>query len=235
MNKIRPLYVAPRNPRLWSGETVFCVASEAALRDLPKIAKSGRVLITGDLFSLADKSFVDGVFFGNRHVLNKKRREVAENEGDCEFFTTVQQARRYKGFNVFTHRSHGLTMDDSRLAHNGSDAAALINLAVILGANTVVLCGFGFQDPKYRTSLRKMRSVPLAANRLKVRIISTDHETAIDAFEYSSLDRVLAGPAVIADDTDPFVIEDDIEPDVPVLSEPEAVEATDDDEPIYPS
>jgi len=228
MNAIAPLYVAPTNPRLWDGETVVLVGSEAAARDIAKLSKVGKVLCVGSLFGLVPQDHVDGFFFGDRQQLNRSKNIIRGIE-DCLFFTTDQNARRYPNLNVLTQRNVGITLDESRICFNGSDQGALLNLAVILGAKTIVLAGFNFLNGANRKAIKKIHECVRHLNRLKVRVISTDEETALECFEYIELRRVIT-----PEDSHPEAMKIlptvaiDAE-DEPVYNEDAPVDAADDD------
>jgi len=191
-----PIYQAKK---IYAGqEFVFLVGKDAKNLGeiLPVLAESGAVLCVGSLFGKVDTNNVDGFYFGDLGSVNKVKEQVLDLHRSVNFYSSVPQARAYPGWKVFAGRVRGLTFDAGRLCKNGGEHGALFNLGAILGAKTLVLIGFDLLGKKDAVQAEIITQLAQWAAHYKIEVISTDLDTAIEAYEYRPLLDFVSMPEV---------------------------------------
>ena len=221
--RIRPLFSARKI--YGDEEFVFLVGGGVKNADelLPKLAEAGPVFATGNVFEKNGGAHLTGVYMANLRQINRLKRRVMD-EQDTEFYSTMPQARAYPNWRVFSGRIKGLTFDDMRLCKNGGDEGAIMNLAAVLGAKTIVLVGFDLLDigDKIQAGIITENAKWFAHRNIKV--IVTDDDSAIEAYEWRSIESVLGiedayeVPDFVASDSDDF---DDPDPEEDPQEDPD--------------
>jgi len=206
--EVRRLYKAPTKPRVWDGETVFCIGKDADDSLISKISEMGRVVAGGRFFELLGLDHIDAYFFANRGDVMRNRKKVADAGDECLFFSIVADSRYYPNWKNFTRRTKGITFDEFRICMNGSEDAALINLAAILGAKRIILVGYDLHDDGDEKVSELISELARWTTHYELEVVVSDVDSTIEAFQYLPLNRILE---LEEDDFNEDLIDEDFE------------------------
>jgi len=187
--KISPIFEASK---IYADqEVVFLVGKSAKKLDeiIPKLSELGPVLCVGSLFGKVDNEKVDGFYFDDLRSINKAKEAVLDLAND--FYASVPQARAYKNWKVFSGRIKGFTFDAGRICKNGGEHGGLFNLGAILGGKTLVLVGYDLLSKNEEKESEIITQLARWTAHYEISVISTDEETAIEAYEYMHLNEFI--------------------------------------------
>lgn len=123
------------------------------------------------------------------HWVRRHRDFLAEYSGPKFFAIPLETWPACGGIPGATYlrRSHesGLSDDPGMLATGGNSGYAAINLAYLMGAETIHLLGYDMDGPedKFRQWIPRFRTMRPQLDRRGVRVFNHNPDSAIDAFE----------------------------------------------------
>jgi len=211
-------------PNVWKGRTAYLLGGGPSLSsfDFSRLAGK-RVVGVNDAYRHG-KEIVPVCFFGDSHWWHKHGHRSVEVPGEG----WVPGFLSYEGVRVTNNLCHqyfeghvrickrlgnGFSSSPDTLAWNGNSGACAINLAVLLGASTIVLLGFDMHnrkaegktvatnyypnmvypptDQNYVTFLEQFQHVKAGCENAGVRVINANPESSLTLFPKMSIEEAL--------------------------------------------
>lgn len=205
-------------PRLWTNETVVCIASGPSLTqaDVDAVRGRARVIVVNTSYQLAPWADVLYAADAKWWRWHKGAPTFAGLK-----YSLMKDAARWPGVVVLTRgASTGLSLDPARLCLGANSGYQAINLAVLLGASRVVLLGYDMapgsggrqhwhpdHPVKSRSPYQTFQAAfptlvePLAAAHVEV--INCSRQTAVTCFPRAEITDLFP-PAKVSSHPDPL-------------------------------
>lgn len=211
-------------PKLWPNSTIFIIGGgpsligqDLCLRRKEKYGLEGligdqHILGVNNAFLFGD--WIDVLFFGDAKFY-WWNREAIQKYPSLKISTNIIWPGRDKsiekelGINIIQREGlRGLRRNPNQVAGNRSSGAMAINVAIHLGAKSIVLLGFDMkntngqknfvkhqwektnQDP-YEYMIGTLDSILEAANKLKIKIVNATPNSALNIFPKVDLMEII--------------------------------------------
>ena len=198
-------WIAPTNPRLWEGATVYILGGGPSLGHLNLTPIHGeKVIGVNDAYIFGD--WVDAIIFADRCWWDAHRHKLGEYNGMK--FTTEPECQGDSDYLSLSRKLKGVNMMPGEIAHNKNTGAMAINLAAILGAKKIILLGFDMKHdadgkPNWHENIREIgpgvhdnyirrieKDMAPTLRRMGIEVINACPDSALSCFpkvEYNSL------------------------------------------------
>jgi hypothetical protein len=209
--------------RVWSGMTVVCCATGPSITDeqvqrcRAKVDREGRpvrIIVVNDAYRLIPWADINYFADGKWWEWHKDREEFKAFEGArCSVFTTGNMVIDPEVHILRNAEREGLSLDREEICTGSSSGYQAINIAVLAGAERVVLLGYDnkrsevsgkphfFGQHPDRTELNydvvkeQLKRLADAVSKAGVRVTNASLATALTCFERGALESILPDPA----------------------------------------
>lgn len=192
-------------PGLWRGEAAFILGGGPSLAgfDFERVRYRGRVIAVNNAFAKAP--WADLLYFADVRWWRWNKERLHQFPGPI--YSRLAGQRKYNFGRVHhLERAKAPLSDDPTAVAGFCSGSNALNVAYLLGANPIILLGFdgtpgnwhnehqSSVDPsRYETHFRPaLENMAPILKRRGVRVINANPHSAIQCFELSSIESVLA-------------------------------------------